>query len=43
MAATPAFPYETRLNVLHNPLELIDEKALAARASSSGTTKLCAR
>jgi mannose-6-phosphate isomerase-like protein (cupin superfamily) len=24
-----SFPYETRLNVLHSPLELIDEKALA--------------
>ena len=24
-----SFPYETRLNVLHRPLELIDEKALA--------------
>ena len=23
------FPYETRLNVLHRPLELIDEKAIA--------------
>src|SRR5580700_909994 len=29
MAATPAFPYETRLNILHEPLEVIDEKALA--------------
>lgn len=29
MAATPSFPYETRLNVLHKPLEIIDEKALA--------------
>src|ERR1700722_16997285 len=29
MAATPPFPYETRLNILHNSLELIDEKALA--------------
>ena len=29
MSGTPAFPYETRLNVLHQPLELIDEKALA--------------
>jgi mannose-6-phosphate isomerase-like protein (cupin superfamily) len=27
--ATPSFPYETRLNILHSPLELIDEKALA--------------
>jgi mannose-6-phosphate isomerase-like protein (cupin superfamily) len=25
----PAFPYETRLNILHQPLETIDEKALA--------------
>ena len=24
-----SFPYETRLNILHQPLELIDEKALA--------------
>jgi hypothetical protein len=29
MAATPSYPYETRLNILHKPLELIDEKALA--------------
>ncbi|MBV9670697.1 MAG: cupin domain-containing protein [Acidobacteriales bacterium] len=29
MAADSSFPYETRLNVLHNPLEVIDEKALA--------------
>jgi len=29
MAATPSFPYETRLNVLCPPLEVIDEKALA--------------
>jgi mannose-6-phosphate isomerase-like protein (cupin superfamily) len=28
MAANP-FPYETRLNILHQPLEVIDEKALA--------------
>jgi quercetin dioxygenase-like cupin family protein len=27
--STAAFPYETRLNVLHKPLELIDVKALA--------------
>ncbi len=24
-----AFPYETRLNILHQPLEVIDEKALS--------------
>jgi mannose-6-phosphate isomerase-like protein (cupin superfamily) len=29
MAATPSFPYETRLNILHKPLEVIDEKGLA--------------
>ena len=29
MAATSSFPYETRLNILHQPLEVIDEKALA--------------
>jgi mannose-6-phosphate isomerase-like protein (cupin superfamily) len=27
--AAPSYPYETRLNVLYQPLELIDEKALA--------------
>jgi len=29
MAETSSFPYETRLNILHQPLEVIDEKALA--------------
>jgi mannose-6-phosphate isomerase-like protein (cupin superfamily) len=29
MAITPRYPYETRLNILHEPLEVIDEKALA--------------
>jgi mannose-6-phosphate isomerase-like protein (cupin superfamily) len=29
MSTPEAFPYETRLNILHQPLELIDEKALA--------------
>lgn len=29
MNETPAFPYETRLNILHKPLEVIDEQALA--------------
>jgi mannose-6-phosphate isomerase-like protein (cupin superfamily) len=28
-ASSPPFPYETRLNILHQPLEVIDEKALA--------------
>jgi quercetin dioxygenase-like cupin family protein len=27
--STAAFPYETRLNILHKPLELIDVKVLA--------------
>jgi hypothetical protein len=27
--STAAFPYETRLNILHGPLELIDVKAVA--------------
>jgi len=30
--STAQFPYDTRLNVLHKPLELIDEKALADAA-----------
>lgn len=29
MSSTQSFPYETRLNILHQPLELIDEKTLA--------------
>jgi len=28
--ATPTFPYETRLNILHQPLDLMDVNALAA-------------
>jgi mannose-6-phosphate isomerase-like protein (cupin superfamily) len=28
-ASSPPFPYETRLNILSKPLEVIDEKALA--------------
>ena len=27
--AAPAYPYETRLNILYPPMEVIDEKALA--------------
>ena len=27
--STAAYPYDTRLNLLHQPLELIDEKALS--------------
>lgn len=29
MSEAKAFPYETRLNILFNPLEVIDEKGLA--------------
>jgi mannose-6-phosphate isomerase-like protein (cupin superfamily) len=29
MREDTTFPYETRLNILHGPLEVIDEKALA--------------
>ncbi len=29
MPGNSTFPYETRLNILHGPLEIIDEKALA--------------
>jgi mannose-6-phosphate isomerase-like protein (cupin superfamily) len=31
--ATPAFPYDTRLNILHQPLELIDTKEIAGKVS----------
>jgi mannose-6-phosphate isomerase-like protein (cupin superfamily) len=29
MAETPTFPYETRLNILYQPLEIVEEKALS--------------
>jgi mannose-6-phosphate isomerase-like protein (cupin superfamily) len=29
MSGNPTFPYETRLNILHGPLEVVDEKAIA--------------
>ena len=29
MSDAPSYPYETRLNILFKPLEVIDEKALA--------------
>jgi len=32
MANPREYPYDTRLNILHQPLELIDEKALADAA-----------
>jgi hypothetical protein len=44
------YPYETRLNVLHKPLEVIDEKAIADaceykwfNANISGSIRRCAR
>jgi mannose-6-phosphate isomerase-like protein (cupin superfamily) len=33
MAAQTQYPYDTRLNLLHKPLELIDEKALSEAAA----------
>lgn len=30
--STAAYPYDTRLNVLHQPLEVVDEKALSDAA-----------
>ena len=32
MSSPEQYPYDTRLNVLHRPLELIDEKALSDAA-----------
>ena len=29
MSDTPSFPYETRLNIFYQPLEIVDEKRLA--------------
>jgi mannose-6-phosphate isomerase-like protein (cupin superfamily) len=29
MASTSSFPYETRLDILYGPLEIIDDKAIA--------------
>ena len=29
MSDTPSFPYETRLNIFYQPLEIVDEKKLA--------------
>ena len=36
MAETAAFPYETRLNVLHGPLEIVDVKADTTVLSQDG-------
>ena len=41
--STAAFPYETRLNLLHGPLEVIDVKAHADAARSNGSTRRSAR
>jgi|SRR5690348_16822654 mannose-6-phosphate isomerase-like protein (cupin superfamily) len=30
--STSAYPYDTRLNILHQPLEVIDERALSGAA-----------
>lgn len=32
-SAAPKFPYETRLNILHGPLEVMDVNAIAAAAT----------
>ena len=32
MGSSSQFPYDTRLNILHKPLELIDERSIAAAA-----------
>jgi uncharacterized cupin superfamily protein len=29
MSDQPAYPYETRLNILHGPLQIVDAKAMA--------------
>jgi hypothetical protein len=39
MTAGTSFRYETRLDILHGPLEVIDEKALRISASSPGITR----
>ena len=39
MPETSSYPYETRLNILYPPLELIDEKSASTRATTSVTTR----
>ena len=43
MAESAAFPYETRLNILFKPLELIDVLRFRAQTNTSGSIKPCAR
>ena len=37
------YPYVTRLDVRYKPLEIVDEKALAELALTSGSTRPCAK
>jgi len=44
MSTSPQYPYDTRLNVLHQHLELIDEKgAFGWRLLTSGITRRFAK
>jgi mannose-6-phosphate isomerase-like protein (cupin superfamily) len=42
MSKIEDFPYDTRLNVLHGPLEVIDEKALSDASTPWFNQTLCA-
>jgi mannose-6-phosphate isomerase-like protein (cupin superfamily) len=41
MSKIEDFPYDTRLNILHGPLEVIDEKALSDASSPWFNQTLC--
>ena len=41
MAEPTTFPYETRLNILHGPLELIDVKAMADTCEYKWFNQIC--
>jgi mannose-6-phosphate isomerase-like protein (cupin superfamily) len=41
MSSTPAFPYETRLNLLHGPLEVIDINVPDAQSYKWFNQTLC--
>jgi mannose-6-phosphate isomerase-like protein (cupin superfamily) len=41
MSNAKDFPYDTRLNLLHGPLEIIDEKALTDRSKPWFNQTLC--
>ena len=43
MSNPTEFPYVTLLDVLHRPLELIDERRWQMGVLTSGTTKLSAK